>query len=48
MVKKQLDEIGLVAEFVVRKFDYNFQKKCVEKRDYEELELYVLELLMKS
>ena len=28
------------------KFDYEFQKKCVEKRDYEALEMYVMELLM--
>jgi xylose isomerase len=28
------------------KFDYDFQKKCVETRDYEELEMYVMNLLM--
>ncbi|MBO7171036.1 MAG: TIM barrel protein [Clostridia bacterium] len=28
------------------RFDYDFQKKCVEERDYEKLELYVTELLM--
>ncbi len=28
------------------RFDYDFQKKCVEERDYEKLELYVIELLM--
>ncbi len=28
------------------KFDYEFQKKCVAERDYEKLELYVIELLM--
>ena len=28
------------------RFDYDFQKKCVEERDYEKLELYVNELLM--
>ena len=28
------------------KFDYEFQKKCVEERDYEKLEMYVMELLM--
>ena len=27
-------------------FDYDFQKKCVQERDYEKLELYVTELLM--
>ena len=30
------------------KFDYDFQKKCVEERDYEALEMYVMELLMKG
>jgi xylose isomerase len=30
----------------VAKFDYTFQKKCVETRDYEGLEMYVLKLLM--
>ena len=28
------------------KFDYEFQKKCVAERDYEKLEMYVMELLM--
>ena len=28
------------------KFDYEFQKKCVAERDYEALEMYVMELLM--
>lgn len=28
------------------KFDYAFQKKCIEKRDFEGLEMYVLNLLM--
>jgi xylose isomerase len=27
-------------------FDYDFQKKCVENRDFESLEMYVLNLLM--
>ncbi len=30
------------------KFDYEFQKKCVENRDFESLEMYVMELLMKG
>lgn len=30
----------------VEKFDYNFQKKCVENRDFESLEMYVMNLLM--
>jgi len=33
-------------EAKVAKFDYNFQKKCVEKRDFEGLEMYVMNLLM--
>jgi xylose isomerase len=28
------------------KFDYEFQRKCVENRDFEALEMYVMELLM--
>lgn len=28
------------------RFDYGFQKQCVESRDYEALEMYVLDLLM--
>lgn len=30
----------------VAKFDYEFQKKCVEERDFESLEMYVMNLLM--
>ena len=30
----------------VDRFDYEFQKKCVEARDFEGLEMYVMELLM--
>ncbi len=30
----------------VRRFDYAYQKKCVEARDYEALEMYVMQLLM--
>ena len=30
----------------VDRFDYDFQKKCVESRDFEGLEMYVMELLM--
>ena len=29
-----------------RKFDYDFQKKCVQARDFEALEMYVMKLLM--
>lgn len=28
------------------RFDYAFQKKCVENRDFEALEMYVMNLLM--
>lgn len=37
-----------MLEKKVEKFDYEFQKECVRKRDYEALEMYVLELLMKG
>lgn len=30
----------------VERFDYDFQRKCVEARDFEALELYVMKLLM--
>jgi xylose isomerase len=30
----------------VKKFDYVFRDQCVEQRDYEALEMYVMELLM--
>jgi len=33
-------------EAKVEKYDYAFQKKCIENRDYESLEMYVLKLLM--
>ena len=35
-----------LLENKVQKFDYEFQKKCVEKRDYEALEMYVINLLL--
>ena len=35
-------------EAKAEKFDYGFQKKCVEERDYEALEMYVMELLMQG
>jgi xylose isomerase len=41
-------KIAKMLEEKVKKFDYDFQKKCVEERDYEALEMYVLELLMKG
>ena len=33
-------------EAKAEKFDYDFQKKCVETRDFEGLEMYVMNLLM--
>ncbi|MGE5557213.1 MAG: TIM barrel protein [Bacillota bacterium] len=35
-----------MLEDKVRKFDYAFQAQCVKNRDYEALEMYVMELLM--
>ena len=39
-------KIFKALEEKAEKFDYDFQKKCVEERDYEKLEMYVMELLM--
>lgn len=39
-------KIAKALEAKAEKFDYEFQRKCVEERDYEKLELYVMELLM--
>ena len=39
-------KIFKALEAKAEKFDYAFQKKCVEERDYEKLELYVMELLL--
>ena len=39
-------EVFRMLEEKVDKFDYDFQKKCVENRDFESLELYVMKLLM--
>ena len=36
----------LALEEKVDRFDYEFQKRCVENRDFEGLEMYVMELLM--
>lgn len=41
-------KIVKMLEDKVYKFDYEFQKKCVESRDYEALEMYVMELLMRG
>ena len=39
-------EVFRMLEEKVDKFDYDFQKECVENRDFESLELYVMKLLM--
>ena len=39
-------KIAKALEKKAERFDYGFQKKCVENRDYESLEMYVMELLM--
>ena len=39
-------KIFKMLEEKVERFDYDFQKKCVEERDFEALEMYVMELLM--
>jgi len=41
-------KIAKMLEEKAKKFDYEFQRKCVETRDYEALEMYVMELLMKG
>lgn len=48
---KHLENSLKIARMLERKakaFDYNFQKECVKNRDYEALEMYVLDLLMGS
>lgn len=41
-------KIAKMLEAKAKKFDYAFQQKCVEERDYEVLEMYVMELLMQG
>jgi len=41
-------EIFKMLEEKARKFDYEFQKKCVRERNYEVLEMYVMKLLMRD
>lgn len=38
--------IANLLQSKVSKFDYEFQKKCMADRNYEKLEMYVMELLM--
>ena len=35
-----------MLEGKVARYDYGFEKRCVEARNYEALEMYVMELLM--
>jgi len=37
-----------MLEEKVRKLDYSFKKKYIEEKDYEDLEMYVIELLVKG
>jgi len=39
-------DIFKAMEEKARRFDYDFQKKCVESRDFEALEMYTMNLLM--
>ena len=39
-------KVAKAMEEKVSRFDYDFQKKCVENRDFEALEMYVLNLIM--
>lgn len=41
-------KIFKMLEEKAEKFDYKFKDKCVENRDFEALEMYVMELLMKG
>jgi xylose isomerase len=41
-------KIVKMLEEKVYKFDYGFMQSCVESRDYEALEMYVIELLMRG
>lgn len=46
-LENSLKVVKLLEE-KVRKFDYAYQKKCVAARDYEALEMYVIDLLLKG
>ena len=39
-------KIAKALEEKAARFDYDYQAKCVAERDYEKLEMYVMELLM--
>jgi xylose isomerase len=44
-LENSLNIVKALEEKVAR-FDYDFQKQCVDKRDFESLEMYVMNLLM--
>ena len=37
-----------MLEKKVAEFDYDFQSKCIQERNYQKLEMYVMELLLKE
>lgn len=41
-------KIFRMLEEKVARYDYAFEKKCIEERNYEALEMFVMELLMKG
>lgn len=41
-------KIAKMLEAKVEKYDYGYQQICMQARDYEALEMYVMELLMKD
>lgn len=41
-------KIFKILEEKVAKYDYAFEKKCIDERNYEALEMYVMELLLKG
>jgi xylose isomerase len=48
---KHLENSLKIAKMLEKKaenFDYGFQRKCIQERDYEALEMYVIELLLKG
>lgn len=41
-------KMAKMLEKKAENFDYGFQRECMQKRDYEALEMYVMELLLKG
>lgn len=46
-LENSLTIVKMLEEKVAR-FDYTYQRQCIEARDYEALEMYVMELIMKG